>query len=284
ALLVQLDVLSETQPIPPMASEAIRQGMDELSHRQFADLGRILDISTNQAREIALFIAKNLNPYPARAYWGESYQVSDVGHETYHLPDVLITLLNDEPDSPLIVEILSPLAGRLRVNPLFRKALQQAPSDKTDQWGKDIERASLLVKCLQQRNHTIVRLMGRLAVIQRNFILHGDAHMKPITRASLASALDVHESTISRAVSSKTVQLPNGRIIPMAKLFDRSLHIRTVLREIIDQETKPLTDTQITKLLKEKGFSVARRTVAKYRSMEGILPAHLRGQLNPQPQ
>jgi RNA polymerase sigma-54 factor len=70
----------------------------------------------------------------------------------------------------------------------------------------------------------------------------------------------------------------------MAKLFDRSLHIRTVLREIIDQETKPLTDTQITTLLKEKGFSVARRTVAKYRSMEGILPAHLRGQLNPQPQ
>jgi RNA polymerase sigma-54 factor len=126
--------------------------------------------------------------------------------------------------------------------------------------------------------------MGRLAVIQRQFILNGDAHMKPITRASLAKALDVHESTISRAVSSKTVQLPNGRIIPMAKLFDRSLHIRTVLREIIAQETKPLTDTQITRLLKEKGYSVARRTVAKYRSMEGILPAHLRGQLNPQPQ
>jgi RNA polymerase sigma-54 factor len=284
ALLVQIEVLSETHPIPPMTPEAIRQGLEMLSHRQFSDLGRRLGISTNQVKEIANFIAKNLNPFPARAYWGENYLGGEVGHDTYHLPDVLITRLTDSSDSPLVVEIISPLSGRLRVNPLFRKAIHQAPSDKTEQWGKDIERASLLVKCLQQRNHTIVRLMGRLAVIQRQFILNGDAHMKPITRASLAKALDVHESTISRAVSSKTVQLPNGRIIPMAKLFDRSLHIRTVLREIIAQETKPLTDTQITRLLKEKGYSVARRTVAKYRSMEGILPAHLRGQLNPQPQ
>ena len=126
--------------------------------------------------------------------------------------------------------------------------------------------------------------MQRLAVIQREFFLHGDAHLLPITRASLAKALDVHESTISRAVSGKAVQLHTGRIIPLAKLFDRSLHIRTALGLIIDQETKPLTDTQLAKLLKEKGFPVARRTVAKYRSMEGILPAHLRQQIHPQTQ
>jgi RNA polymerase sigma-54 factor len=88
--------------------------------------------------------------------------------------------------------------------------------------------------------------------------------------------LEVHESTISRAVSGKTLQLPSGRIIPLEKLFDRSLHIRATLRQIIAQEKDPLTDTQLVKLLKREGFPIARRTVAKYRAMEGILPANLR--------
>jgi RNA polymerase sigma-54 factor len=86
----------------------------------------------------------------------------------------------------------------------------------------------------------------------------------------------VHESTISRAVSSKTVQLPNRRIIPMSKFFDRSLNLRTILKNIIVQEGRPLSDSELVKLLDARGFKIARRTVAKYRAMEGILPAHLR--------
>ena len=158
-------------------------------------------------------------------------------------------------------------------------SLQMAPADKSEQWHNDLEQASLLIKCLQQRNHTIVRLIQRVTAIQRSFILHGDAHLEPLTRASLADELEVHESTISRAVSGKAVQLPNGRIVPLKKLFDRSLHIRTELCQIIAQEKRPLTDTEIAALLKKKGYKVARRTVAKYRSMEGILPAHLRQSL-----
>jgi RNA polymerase sigma-54 factor len=119
--------------------------------------------------------------------------------------------------------------------------------------------------------------MTRLAVLQKSFILHGDIHLEPLTRASLAIELQVHESTISRAVSSKTVQLPNGRIVPLSKFFDRSLNIRTVLKQIIEEESKPLSDNEIVDVLRCKGFNVARRTVAKYRAMEGILPSHLRG-------
>jgi RNA polymerase sigma-54 factor len=121
-------------------------------------------------------------------------------------------------------------------------------------------------------------LMQRMVVIQRDFILNGDAHLYPVTRARLAEELDVHESTVSRAVSGKALQLPNGRIVPLSKLFDRSLHIRTALRQIVAQESKPLSDTQISKLLDKQGYSVARRTVAKYRAMEGILPARFRHQ------
>ncbi len=86
----------------------------------------------------------------------------------------------------------------------------------------------------------------------------------------------MHESTISRAVANKTVQLPNRRIIPLADFFDRSLNVRTVLKDIIANEPHPLSDTELANLLEKDGFSVARRTVAKYRAMEGIFPAHLR--------
>ncbi len=276
ALLVQLEVLSETVEITPLAAKAVREGMELLSRRQYLELGRLLGVPTARAKEIALFIGENLNPFPARAHWGNVHQPGSPAPAVYHHPDILISHLNNLPDASLVVEVISPLAGKLRVSPMFRQALQEAPADKAEQWQSDLEHASLLIKCLQQRNHTIVRMMQRIASIQREFILHGDAHIEPLTRASLADELEVHESTISRAVSGKAVQLPSGRIVPLSKLFDRSLHIRTELRQIVAHETRPLTDTQIAGLLKTKGYPVARRTVAKYRAMEGILPAHLR--------
>jgi RNA polymerase sigma-54 factor len=276
ALLVQLDVLKESQEVPPLARRAVEEGLDLLSRHQYKELGRLLDISTQESEKLAQYISDNLNPFPGRAHWGTARQKLEPSEDTYYQPDVIINCLNDDPDSPLVIEIISPLAGKIRVNPRFQKALSKAPEDKIEQWQSDIEHASLLVKCLQQRNHTIVRLMHTLAVIQRDFILKGDAHIKPITRASLSKDLDVHESTISRAVSKKAVQLPSGKIIPLAKFFDRSLHIRTALKKIVAQENTPLTDTQILRLLRKQGHKIARRTVAKYRAMEGILPAHLR--------
>ena len=281
ALLVQLEILSETMAVPPLAAQAIRESMGLLSRHQYIELGRQLGITTAKARQIAQFIGDNLNPYPARAHWGDIHQSAEPANDVYTIPDVIISQLNQSKGSSLVVEVISPLVGKLRINPLFRQSLNEAPPDKLEQWQKDIEQAQLLIKCIQQRDNTIVRLMQRLAVIQREFILRGDAYLAPITRASLAEELDVHESTISRAVSNKAVQLPWGRIIPLSKFFDRSLHIRTALCQIIATESKPLTDTQIAKLLNKQGYPIARRTVAKYRAMEGILPAHLRNHTRP---
>ncbi len=280
ALLIQLEVLAETRPVPPLAARAIQEGMDLISRRRFPELGRKLGVSSAQAREIARFISDNLNPFPGRAHWGDlaSGRTSRVESEfrPYTTPDVIISRLTQAEDSPLVVEVALPLPGILRVNPLYRQAVQQAPENKSEQWQADLEQANLLVKCIQQRNHTIVRLMERLSIIQRQFILHGEAYLQPLTRAILAKELDVHESTISRAVSAKSVQLPNGHIVPLAMFFDRSLHIRTALKKIVSQEKRPLSDTEIGEILAEQGYSIARRTVAKYRAMEGILPAHLR--------
>lgn len=275
ALLVQIKVLEESRPIPALAVQAIEEGMDLLSRHAYSELGRKLNVSAKDASAIAEFIGRNLNPYPARAHWGESYSNSDHNH-LFKDPDIIISSLYNTPDSPLIVEIVSPYVGSLHVNPLFRKAISEAPSEKSERWQSDYDKAVLLVKCIQQRNNTLVRMMQRLVTLQRDFILKGNAHLIPVTRAQIAEELEVHESTISRAVSGKAVQLPNNKIIPLSKWFDRSLHVRTEIIKIVSQESKPLSDTQIAELLSDKGYDVARRTVAKYRSMEGILPARLR--------
>jgi len=278
ALLIQLEVLRENRSVPVLAEKAIQAGIELLSPHHLSELAKALNIPIGQAREIVRFISDNLNPFPARAHWGElpSSDASEARGNTYHFPDIIISKVSEDENAGLVVEIAMPFYGTLRVNPLFREALQQAPADKAELWQGDLEQATLLVKCLQQRNHTIVRLMQRLVVIQRSFILHGDAYLKPITRADMAEELEVHESTMSRAVSDKAVQLPNRKIIPLAMFFDRSLHVRTALKQIIDQESDTLSDSQIAVLLSEMGYPVARRTVAKYRSIEGILPAHLR--------
>jgi len=276
ALLAQIEALTDTGAVPPFTAAAIQHGMDLLSHRKYTELGKILSISTEQARTIASYIGDNLNPYPGRAHWGENHQRSDQNPLAFHTPDAIITRLSADADSPLVVEVLSPFAGALRLNPLFREALQQAPADKVGQWQADLEQAILLVKCLQQRNQAIVRLLQLLVRVQREFILFGETHHRPLTRAWLARELGVHESTISRAVAHKTVQMPNGHIVALARFFDRSLQVRTALKQIIEKHGTAMSDSAIAEELARQGYPVARRTVAKYRAMEGILPSNLR--------
>lgn len=277
AMLVQLKSLSEQKKVPALAEQAIHDGIDLLSRRQYSELAKLLGTSLKNVREIAHFVSDNLNPFPGRAHWGDIHQGRQKAPSVFSQPDIVMHLLDKKnTSSPLVVEILMPMRGTLRIDPLFRAALQEADPEKLDEWKSDIEQATLLIKCIQQRNNTMRRLAFLLSKYQRKFILKGEAHLIPMTRVELADQLGVHESTVSRAVSSKTIQLPSGRIIPMDQLFDRSLHIRTALKKIVDSERKALTDTQLAARLKEQGHPVARRTVAKYRAMEGILPARLR--------
>lgn len=276
ALLVQLEILSETGTVPEYAFEIIADYLDLLSRRQHADIAKHLGISVQRVERIASYIGENLNPFPGRSHWGNVRNPSSDDTSVYRQPDVIIQFLNNDPKSQVVVEIVMPMGGTLQVSQLYKQAIKESEGDSKEAMREDMDKASLFVKCLQQRNHTMQRLMQRLVVIQRPYLANGEKFLIPITRASLAEELGVHESTISRAVSSKSVQLPNRRIVPMAAFFDRSLSARTILREIIANEKKPLSDTEIQKRLTERGIQVARRTVAKYRAMEGILPAHLR--------
>ncbi|MBI4927835.1 MAG: hypothetical protein HY835_08715 [Anaerolineae bacterium] len=276
ALRVQLEVLKESGSVPEYADQVIDAGLDLLSRRQYNELARRIGITAERVRDLAKFIGENLNPFPGRSFWGDVRQPAGPQTQVYYRPDIIVSRLGDHDDCQLVIEILFPIWGTLRVNPLYRQAVSEASSDQKENMKEDMERASLFVKCLQQRNHTMQRLMHKIALAQRDFILRGEKHLKPITRAALSKELGVHESTISRAVANKAVQLPNGRIIPLSEFFDRSLSARMALKEIIDQENHPFSDSELVALLSEKGYDVARRTVAKYRAMEGILPANLR--------
>jgi len=278
ALITQLEILGETQDIPIYIKKIISEGMDLLSKKNYEAISRKLAIPEISVREASEFIYKNLNPFPARAYWGSARNPTADIPGVYIKPDVIIRLLNNDPNLPLIVEVIMPYTGTLEINALYRQAIKQANAEKKNDLKSDLDKANLFIKCLQQRNNTMQRLMEKITHYQKAFIKKGEKYLNPITRASLAKELDVHESTISRAVSNKTVQMPGGRIIPLSKFFDRSLRIRAELKEIIENENSknPLSDKKIADKLKERGYNVARRTVAKYRSMEGILSAHMR--------
>ncbi|MBE0699937.1 MAG: hypothetical protein IH586_23675 [Anaerolineaceae bacterium] len=276
ALLVQLEVLAETRKVPQVAARIISEGMSLLSRHQLVELARQLKVPLGKVKDAAHFISENLNPFPARSSWGESHQPPSDANQVYYQPDIIINRPSDSPNGSLMVEIIMPLYGTLRVNPLYKQAMQESAGEQKDGLREDLDRAALFIKCLQQRNHTIQRLIHRVVTLQREFILKGEKHLIPVTRARIAQELEVHESTISRAVANKAVQMPNGRIIPMASFFDRSLNVRTILREMIAGEPYPLSDSELAGQLATHGINIARRTVAKYRAMEGILPANLR--------
>ncbi len=278
SLLIQLEVLAEVSAVHPLIKQVLVDEWESLSKRNYAAIVRHLGATLDDVEEVVRFIRHNLTPYPARA-WQVSGRVADhLARSVFYQPDIAISL-NPSPGGPLIVEVFTGLAGVLRVDPVIKAGLAEiAEADKVE-WAEYIERAGLLAKCMQQRGNTMRRIAEIIVVEQMAFVLGSDVDLKPLTRSVLAERLCLHESTVSRAVANKSAALPNGRIVPLSIFFDRSLAVRDAVQSIIRQEPRlaPFSDTQIAELLKPQGYTVARRTVAKYRQMLGILPANLRG-------
>ncbi len=275
AMLAQLRVLAERTVVPPQVEAALRLGLEWLQPHRLDDLAQHLGISRRMARQMLSFVQNNLTPYPARTAWGDLHQGHPKPLPLPTTPDMVFSLLDDSPNAPLVVEVVTPGLG-LYIPAAMRKPTHNA-NGRRAAWQATLEEAALLLKSLRQRAHTLVRLARLLAHEQRDFILHGPRHLRPMTQAEAARRLEVHESTISRAVADKFAQLPNGRLIPLSTFFDRSLPARAALRDLIAQETHPLSDAELARRLSALlGYRVARRTVTKYRKLEGIPPAYLR--------
>ncbi len=244
----------------------IREAWDDFVHQRWGRVARDLCLAKQDVEDAWQFTARNLYPYPLLLV------NDDKGyHHVYVEPDLIIR--KESLGAKTIYSLELPQATRLelRISDSFRPfrvpgAESQGLSSAEQNWtNRHIERARVFIASLEQRWHTLRRLGDFLINYQLGFLEHGAQHLKPLTRAAVAAELSVHESTISRAVSDKVIQLPNGRLVPLAQFFDHSLPAKESMRQLLARSRQPLSDREIAERLQAQGFQIARRTVAKYR-------------------
>jgi RNA polymerase sigma-54 factor len=208
------------------------------------------------------------------------------------VPDVIVTRAG----RGLKVVLNSEVMPRLRVHETYANALRQNRGARDSEGGQAgmqqrLQEARWFIKNIQQRFDTILRVSTAIVERQRNFFMHGELAMRPLVLREIADELGLHESTISRVTTAKYMATPFGTY-ELKYFFGSSLGtetggnasstaVRALLKQFIaaEEPAKPLSDNQLSDLLKEQGIECARRTVAKYREAMRIAPANLRKSL-----
>lgn len=278
-LLIQLAYLESEGISCPVAAEIVRSHLQELAEHKYNKIASELGVTTEAVSEASDFIRHRLNPYPAQGYGAPDPSLSE-SRSTIVLPDVIIS--QGEKDS-FDVEVIESKRFFLRITPLYQQLavnLEREPERFTEEERRHIKqyvsRAKLFIANINQRRQTLQKITEYIVEAQKEFLIHGIRHLKPLTRAAVAYHLGMHESTVSRATASKYVMLPSRKVIPFSDFFTASLSVMDVIKELIASETSPLTDQEIADELARRGIVIARRTVAKYREQLGILPSSLR--------
>jgi RNA polymerase sigma-54 factor len=277
-LLIQIAHLEERDVEQPYTREIVSQFLTELGEHKFGRIARTLHISTQEVEAVWEFVKEKLNPHPAHGFSETNASDRDT-RAMYIQPDVVIS---NTPEG-FEVEVVESKRFMLRVNPTYTRLsadLHRLSADMSAAEKKHVQqyvgRAKLFIANINQRRQTLANITRCLVDAQHDYLQHGVRHLKPLSRAAIAQQLGVHESTVSRATASKYVMLPNGEVIPYAHFFTPSLSVKDILKEVIEQEGRPLTDSEIVDRLKDRGITIARRTVAKYRMQLAILPSSLR--------
>jgi RNA polymerase sigma-54 factor len=213
------------------------------------------------------YLRRHCYPHPLVLIAGDSSP-----EETLACPDLIIHF---EPASQPIYRLEIPGAERfeLRLSAVFERAWRAADRAQAQEmtpvqqawvavW---LGRARMFIAAVNQRWLTLERIGQAFIRYQETFLEAGPRFLKPMTQAWMAADLGLHESTISRAVSGKIIQLPDGCLRPLADLFDPSLAAKEAIRQLLVRTETPLTDREIAACLQSQGLPLARRTVAKYR-------------------
>jgi RNA polymerase sigma-54 factor len=167
----------------------------------------------------------------------------------------------------------------LRLNPLYRDLARQAAQledDEREHVQEYITRARTFLANLRQRESTLKTISETIVRYQEAFLRHGVRHLVPLTRAEIAAEIGVHESTVSRSTANKVILLPSNDLMAFGEFFRAARPVQDVLRELVENESEPLSDSALAQMLEERGYPIARRTVAKYRDQLQILPSTLR--------
>jgi RNA polymerase sigma-54 factor len=277
-LELQLRALAEDTPYRAEAIETVRQHLELLAARDFTKLKRALHCDDAALRSIQKLIT-SLNPRPGAAFAGEEAR--------YIVPDVVVKKVKG-----VWLAALNPDAvPRLRINRMYSQILQRNRDASAQQLATQLQEAKWLIKNVQQRFETILRVSQAIVDRQRHFFEHGEVAMRPLVLREIAQILDLHESTVSRVTTQKFMLTPRG-IFELKYFFGSHVAtetggscsataIRALIKQLVSAENtkKPLSDSQLSEILGQQGIVVARRTVAKYRESMQILPVNLRKSL-----
>ena len=277
-LALQLKALPEDTPQRDLAIRLVSDHLTVLAAHDFARIKKLLRCSDDDLRA-AQHLIINLNPKPGAEF---DQSVAD-----YVVPDVIVEKHKGKWQARLNVDAMP----KLRVNQIYANILQQRNDKNTLQLSARLQEAKWLIKNLQQRFETILRVAQAIVDRQGNFFEHGEIGMRPLVLREIADELELHESTVSRSTTQKFMLTPRG-IYEFKHFFGSGLSTEsggtcssTAIRELIKQMVsaedtrKPLTDSRMSEILAQQGIVVARRTIAKYRETLHILPVNLRKSL-----
>ena len=279
-LLIQLDEIEEhgEGPVAPHVRQIISDYLTELGEHKYTIIAQSLGIPYESVVEVRDFIKRNMQPRPM-IDMPRSKSWRSPSPTRFIIPDVIIHLR----DGNLEAEVVETYRFSLRINPIYHRLATEGHANgsglsdgERDHIKRYVNRSKLFISNIHQRRETIRRITECLIKVQEEFIRYGVRYLRPLTRAQVAQYLGIHESTVSRATAAKYVMLPNKHVVPFSDFFSASLSAKDVIKEIITEEARPMTDKEIVSRLREQGIRVARRTVTKYRNQLGILPSTFR--------
>ncbi|HEX4985632.1 MAG TPA: RNA polymerase factor sigma-54 [Burkholderiales bacterium] len=274
-LALQLETLPEDTPLRDEALLVVRQHLDVFAARDYFRLKKILRCDDDTLRAVQAMIT-GLNPRPAGNFSGSDTR--------YIIPDVVVRKVKG-----MWVTSLNPEAmPKLRINRMYADILHRNRDASFQQLAGQLQEAKWLIKNVQQRFDTILRVSQAIVDRQRHFFEHGEVAMRPLVLREIAETLGLHESTVSRVTTQKFMLTPRG-IFELKYFFGSHVStetggacsataIRALIKQMVGEEDsrRPLSDSQISEVLGKQGIMVARRTIAKYRESLQILPVNLR--------
>ncbi|MGD8122780.1 RNA polymerase factor sigma-54 [Vibrio sp. TRT 2004] len=276
-LLLQLATYPEDTPWLAEAKLILTHHIDQLGNRDYKLIIKETKLKEAEIRE-ALKLVQQLDPRPGSRIASE--------HAEYVIPDVSVY----KDHGKWVVTINPDSVPRLKVNQQYA-ALGKGNSADSQYIRSNLQEAKWLIKSLESRNETLLKVAKCIVEHQRDFFEYGEEAMKPMVLNDVALAVDMHESTISRVTTQKYMHTPRG-IFELKYFFSShvstdnggecsSTAIRALIKKLVAAENsaKPLSDSKIAALLADQGIQVARRTIAKYRESLGIAPSSQRKRL-----
>ncbi len=260
-----------------LAARMLRDQFELLSRRRIPELSRKLGAAPDDVQAAIEEIGK-LDPAPGRRFAEDNNRVV--------VPDVVVEKDGDE----WKIHLNSDYIPRLRLSSTYRELIAKGTLSKEerDYLRERMRSGKFLIDSIEQRQRTIERITREIIKAQTAFFEHGVSQLRPLTMTQIADIVGVHETTVSRAIANKYMQTPHG-VFDFKYFFTTGYEadsgasvsntsVKELLADLVTMEDKssPLSDQELVAKLHDKGLTLARRTVAKYREELGILPSNLR--------